>query len=188
MRKPLTASPEVTDIVARTDELIESLGLNAEGFQGIYVLWLTRVYQYVYVRVDNHHDADDLTSQVFLKAYQAFPRYKHRGHFAAWLFTIARNEINMFYRGKGKAELTRGVDGKQDPVQDLTSAVIHSGEIARLKQAIRSLPADEQNLIHLRYVAEMKFADMALVLGRKEDTVKKTLYRLQTRLQEMLEA
>jgi len=187
MRDLTTASPEADSILARTDELIEKVGLKAAGFQEIYTLWLTRVYQYVYARVGSPNDAEDLTSQIFLKAYEAFPRYKHRGHFAAWLFTIARNEINMFYRGRKAVEVTLDVVEFATPGQDMLNTVISSGEINQLKQIISTLPAEEQELIYLRYVAEMKFTDMALVLGRKEDAVKKSLYRLQTRLQNMLE-
>jgi len=187
MRDLTTASPEADSILARTDELIEKVGLKAAGFQEIYTLWLTRVYQYVYARVGSPNDAEDLTSQIFLKAYEAFPRYEHRGHFAAWLFTIARNEINMFYRGRKAVEVTLDVVEFATPGQDMLNTVISSGEINQLKQIISTLPAEEQELIYLRYVAEMKFTDMALVLGRKEDAVKKSLYRLQTRLQNMLE-
>ncbi len=182
-----TASPEVDSVLVQTDELIEKTGLNVAGFQKIYTLWLTRVYQYVYARVGNSHDAEDLTSQIFLKAYEAFPRYKHRGHFAAWLFTIARNEITMFYRGRKSVEVSLDVVEHADSGQDVLNTIVNSGEIDQLKQIISTLPAQEQELIYLRYVTEMKFSDMALVLGRKEDTVKKSFYRLQTRLRSLLE-
>ena len=187
MRDSTTASPEVDSVLVQTDELIEKTGLNVAGFQKIYTLWLTRVYQYVYARVGNSHDAEDLTSQIFLKAYEAFPRYKHRGHFAAWLFTIARNEITMFYRGRKSVEVSLDVVEHADSGQDVLNTIVNSGEIDQLKQIISTLPAQEQELIYLRYVTEMKFSDMALVLGRKEDTVKKSLYRLQTRLRSLLE-
>lgn len=187
MRDSTTASPEVDSVLVQTDELIEKTGLNVAGFQKIYTLWLTRVYQYVYARVGNSHDSEDLTSQIFLKAYEAFPRYKHQGHFTAWLFTIARNEITMFYRGRKSVEVSLDVVEHADSGQDVLNTIVNSGEIDQLKQIISTLPAQEQELIYLRYVTEMKFSDMALVLGRKEDTVKKSLYRLQTRLRSLLE-
>ena len=187
MRDLTTVSLESDSILVRTDELIEKNRLNAAGFQEIYTLWLTRVYQYVYARVGSPNDAEDLTSQIFLKAYEAFPRYKHRGQFAAWLFTIARNEINMFYRGKKTVEVTLDVIEFANSGQDMLHTVINSGEINQLIQIISNLLPEEQELIYLRYVAEMKFADIAIVLERKEDAVKKSLYRLQTRLQNLLE-
>jgi len=167
--------------------LIENGKLNAAGFKEIYTLWITKVYQYTYARVGNPNDAEDLTSQIFLKAYEAFPRYKHRGHFAAWLFSIARNEIKMFYRGRKAAEVTLDFAELKIPGQDMLNSVVNSNEIRHLNQEIGKLSAEEQELIYLRYVAEMKFSDMALVFKRKEDTVKKSLYRLQNRLQNIME-
>jgi len=60
-------------------------------------------------------------------------------------------------------------------------------EIAQLRRLVRSLPEEEQELIRLRYVAELTFADMAIVLKKREDAVKKSLYRLQARLQSVLQ-
>lgn len=187
MRDLITALLDEDSILRQTDQLLEQAGSDAALFQKIYTLWLTKVYQYVYARVRNTHDAEDLTSQIFLKAYQAFPRYNHRGHFAAWLFTIARNEINMFFRGQKGIEVPLDVVEVVNSEEDILKTVISSGEIEQLNQTISRLPAEEQELLYLRYVVEMKFADIALVLKRKEDTVKKSLYRLQTRLQNMLE-
>jgi len=65
--------------------------------------------------------------------------------------------------------------------------VASADEIQHLKKLILSLAEDEQDLIRLRYVAELSFADMAIVLHRREDAVKKSLYRLQARLQSLLE-
>ena len=59
-------------------------------------------------------------------------------------------------------------------------------EIAQLRRLVLALTEEEQELIHLRYVAELTFADMAIVLKKREDAVKKSLYRLQARLQSVL--
>lgn len=187
MRDVKIATLDSKNILEQTNELIDKTGLVTSVFKEIYDLWFTKVYQYSYARVGNQKDAEDITSQIFLKAIEAFPRYKHRGHFPAWLFTIARNEIKMFYRGKKKSRTVVEVGKIASLTPDLLNSLINSGDIKQLNELITRMPDKEKELIYLRYVAEMKFTDMAVVLGRKESAVKKSLYRLQTRLQNIME-
>ena len=155
-------------------------------FQLIYDQWAVRIYQYFYFRTNDPASAEDLTSQLFLSALQALPRYQHRGHFAAWLFAIARNLWKDYCR-KNKREVPLEAASDLQSSSDPPEEVAHLDQIAQLRQLILSLPEAEQELIRLRYVAELPFADMAIVLNKREDTVKKTLYRLQARLQNLLE-
>lgn len=80
------------------EKLILEVKNNPIRFQELYGLWAVRIYQFVYARVNNRQDAEDLTAQIFMNAYQAMPRYRHEGTFSAWLFTIARNQIRSFFR------------------------------------------------------------------------------------------
>jgi RNA polymerase sigma-70 factor, ECF subfamily len=155
-------------------------------FQLIYDQWAVRIYQYFYFRTNDPASAEDLTSQLFLNALQALPRYQHRGHFAAWLFAIARNlSKDHFQENKREVplEVASGLHSSCDPSEEIA----HLDQIAQLRQLVRSLPEEERELIRLRYVAELPFADMAIVLKKREDPVKKSLYRLQARLQSLLE-
>ena len=67
-------------------------------FQVIYDRWAVRIYQYFYFHTSDPARSEDLTSQLFLYALQALPRYQNRGHFAAWLFAIARNLSKEYFR------------------------------------------------------------------------------------------
>ncbi|MFZ3071009.1 MAG: sigma-70 family RNA polymerase sigma factor [Anaerolineaceae bacterium] len=159
---------------------------NPAEFQQIYDRWAVPVYQYFYFRTDEPASAEDLTSQLFLSAYQALPRYQHRGHFAAWLFTIARNLSNDYFRKNHREvplEAAQQLFASSDPS---TEAAQHD-EIIHLRELVQSLPEEDQELIRLRYVANLTFSDMAIVLKKREDAVKKSLYRLQARLQSLLE-
>lgn len=171
---------------AEEDRLILLAQEDLLQFHALYDLWITRVYQYVYSRVGVQQDAEDITSQIFLNAYQAFPRYRHKGMFSAWLFTIARNQVKRFYRAQTWRNLPLEAveQGMRDPGLE---QVDQAEEIERLSKLIGTLPAEEQELIRLRYIAELKFSQIASVLNRREDAVKKMLYRLQQRLQKLLE-
>jgi RNA polymerase sigma-70 factor (ECF subfamily) len=155
-------------------------------FQQIYSRWLTPVYRYSFFCLGNSADAEDLTSQVFLAVYQALPRYKHNGHFSGWLFTIAHNQLHGFLHKRARE---MPIDTLQDIPQnvDIPAEIASKEEIQHLRKLILALTPDEQELIRLRYVVGLSFADMAVALKRKEDAIKKSLYRLQARLQSLME-
>ena len=159
---------------------------NPSAFQALYDRWAAQVYQYFYYRSGDNASAEDLTSELFLAAYQSLAHYQHRGHFAAWLFTIARNLVNKDAR-KNRRQAPLEMAGQIASPSDLSGEFAQADEIECLKRLIQSLPANEQELIRLRYAAGLSFADMAIVLQKREDAVKKSLYRLQARLQTLLE-
>lgn len=165
--------------------LVQAAQKDLALFRLIYDRWAVRIYQYFYFHTSDPAGAEDLTSQLFLSALQSLPRYQHRGHFAAWLFAIARNLSKEYYRKHRREvplEAASGLRSSSDPVDE----VARMDEIARLRLLVQSLPEEERELIRLRYVAELSFPDMAIVLKKREDAVKKSLYRLQSRLQHVL--
>lgn len=86
-----------TDSRNEDEKLVNAAKKNKLDFRKIYEKWLKRVYRYCYFRVGNIKDAEDLTSQTFLKAYEGLSSYRHRGYFAAWLFSIACAWVTDFY-------------------------------------------------------------------------------------------
>ncbi len=179
---------EVETVEQEMDALIRQAQKDPAMFQHIYDRWVGSIYCYIYARVGNAQDSEDLTSQVFLQAFQAFPRYRHEGHFSAWLFTIARNQIKGVFRRKRLEEYPLSEADEVGANAVRPGGVHQADEISQLKDLIAALPEKEQELIRLRYIAELKFSDMALVVGRNEAAVKKSLYRVQDRLRHLLEA
>ena len=166
--------------------LVRAAATDRGQFALLYDRYAQPLYHYCYHRTGNVHDAEDLTSQTFLAALEALPRYRQDGHFAAWLFTIAHNKIADHYRRASNISLEELL---LPPVHaDLAGATETSHEKAVLLRALRMLTEDEQELIRLRYVAELPFAEIAGVLHKSEDATKKMLYRLLARLKSQLEA
>lgn len=163
--------------------LIKAAQRDPAEFGAVYDRYVRPVYSYVYNRVDNHADAQDLTAQTFLAALEALPRYRHRGHLSAWLFVIARSKVMDYFRRHPELPL----EELPDDHPDLLTQATRSDEIQRLAGLIRTLEADERELIRLRFVAGLSFAELAVLLKKKEDTVKKSLYRLLARMQSQLE-
>lgn len=186
MQAPPLIAPQSKTIEFKDTELVLDAQKDPTRFQALYDRWVVSVYQYFYHRCRDIDAAEDLTSQLFLSVYQALPRYEHRGHFPAWLFTIAGNLIRAYYR-KNQHEVPLEMAMSQVSYSDPPEEYAKAEDVAYLVKLVSSLPEREQELIRLRYVAKLNYADMALVLHKREDAVKKSLYRLQARLQSLLE-
>jgi RNA polymerase sigma-70 factor (ECF subfamily) len=157
-----------------------------EGFAQLYDRYVQRVYHYCYHLTNNVHDAEDLTSQTFLAALEAFPRYRWDGRFAAWLFTIARSKVVDHFRRAPHVALE---DSALPPAHsDPAGETELSQQEGLLLDALRALHEEEQELIALRYVAELPFAEIAKALHKSEEATKKMLYRLLVRLKSQMEA
>ena len=175
-------------IIPITDELalVRLAQTDAQAFGALYDQYVRRVYRYCYNRTNDKQDAEDLTAQIFMTALESLPRYRQDGHFAAWLFSIARHKVADFHRRTPHLSLDETL---LPPVYtDLQEGVEKSQSRERLLQLLQTLAEDEQELIRLRYVAELSFADIARALRKNEDAVKKMLYRMIARLKSELEA
>ena len=171
-----------------TDELalVRLAQTDAQAFGALYDRYVQRVYRYCLYRTNNAHEAEDLTAQIFLAALEGLPRYRHDGHFAAWLFMIARNKVAEYHRRAPHEPLD---ESRLPPIHmDMELAAEKSQRSEKLVRLIQALAEDERDLIHLRYVAELSFAELAKSLNKNEDAVKKMLYRLVARLKLEMEA
>jgi RNA polymerase sigma-70 factor, ECF subfamily len=158
---------------------------NPAAFSVLYDRYVQSVYRYLYYRIDSAAEAEDLTSQTFLSALEALPRYQHQGNFAAWLFRIARGKVIDYFRRQKKQLPLQ--DNLPAETTDLLARLVQFDEIACLSTLIHKLKDDEQELIRLRYTAGLPFAQIAVILDSNENTVKKSLYRVLARLESQLE-
>lgn len=169
---------EDTESVAKSKE-------NPSEFSTLYDRYVQSIYRYLYYRTGSAAEAEDLTSQTFLSALEALPRYQHQGTFGAWLFRIARGKVIDYVRRRKNQLPLEDVYPAESA--DLLAQLAHADEVASLSALIHQLDEDEQELIRLRYTAGLPFAQIAAVLGSNENTVKKSLYRVMARLQSQLE-
>ena len=167
-------------------QLIRTASEEPLAFAKLYDHFSCSVYRYLYSRVGNQADAEDLTAQTFLTVLEKLPRYREDGNFKAWLFTIARNKVMDHFRRKRPEVITREINMAVEQ-NDLLANVIQNEQIQQLSTLIHTLDDDEQELLRLRYMADLSFSEMAALLGKRPDAVKKSLYRLQARLQSQME-
>jgi len=167
-------------------ELLEAARQDPQAFGGLYDHYVQQIYRYLLSKTRNEAEAQDLTAQTFMKAFESFAQYRHDGYFAAWLFRIARSKYVDFVR-KGVTARKHERDLLEDPLPDPLEKALHQEKLAALKAEIARLPEKEQELLRLRYVAELPLAEIAKILGNSLNATKKKLYRLLAKLQNRLE-
>lgn len=149
-----------------------------EAFADLYQRYLPMIYAYMRVRVFDDHDAEDLTEQVFLRAFQTLDRYRGRGWpYSAFLYRVARNLLVDHIRRSRPAFPVEAADAQPDAAPSADEALIESEERRRLQQALDHLPADYQEVIRLRLLLSLSTATAAAWMGRSEGAVRVLLYR-----------
>ena len=165
-----------------------AIGHDAEAFGRLYDMHVDRVYRHIYYRVGNETDAEDLTQQVFLKAWQAIDRYKRMASpFVAWLMTISHNLVIDLYRTRKDRAYLEAEVLADDSGPSPERAAEASLEQQRLRRAILQLGGDEQQVVMLRFIEGFEFAEIASVLKKKEGNVRVILHRALVKLRNILE-
>jgi RNA polymerase sigma-70 factor (ECF subfamily) len=185
-RMPKSQPAEPIEPAAQDDAaLILAARRNPEAFAALYDRYVQSVYRYLYGRVGSAQEAEELTAQTFLAAIESLPHYDDRGYFSAWLFSIARRKAADFFRRREPLRLEEAGDFASEA--DLPGEVARGEEIRKLARLIQALADSERELIRLHFTAGLTFAEMATVLEKKEDAVKKSMYRLLERLHGRME-
>lgn len=167
-------------------QLLAEVRKDPRKFGLLYKKYANPVYRYVFTRTGNKQIAEDITSQTFLSALESFSKFRQDGNFGSWLFTIARNKVNDHFR----RSKTLTPIHEAELIDDGSDALAHSiqSDQAKIVQSlINELAEEEQELLRLRFIAELSYSNIARLLHKSEDAVKKSTYRLLARLQSQVE-
>ncbi len=160
----------------------------AEAFGALYDRYVEAVYRYVYYRVRNEAEAEDVTSDVFFKALRAIPRYEPRQPFLAWLYRIARNAV--IDRARRQRPQVPFEDALRHPgadrVVDPDAGLDAISDKAALRTAISQLTPLQQDVIILRYVEGLDTREIGKILGRRDGTVRGIEFRALGMLRQVL--
>lgn len=183
----LLNSPPVALLPEEEAQVIEDAKNDPHAFARLYRMYVHPIYRYLYSRSGQVSIAEDLTTQVFIEALESLTRYRHQGRFLAWLFAIARHRVlNYYHRSPRETTLDSAWDRPgSDP--DPLAQVIQNEEVDTLLRLIGQLKEEERDLLRLRFVAELSFAEIAKLLNHSEGAVKKQTYRLLARLESQME-
>lgn len=161
---------------------------DSSAFGSLYDHYQPMIYRFVLVKLGRREDAEDITHQVFLSAWQNIGSYKHRGHpFGSWLYQIARNQVVDHYRAKKNEASIESVDPEYFVVPasaqfDLATKL----EMEKVRAAIVKLKPDYQDVIILRFVEDLPLRETAEAMQKTEGAVKLMQHRAIKELQNLL--
>jgi RNA polymerase sigma-70 factor (ECF subfamily) len=155
------------------------------ALSAIYDSYAKDIYRYQYSRVGNAADAEDLTAQTFMAVIESLPRYHQRGQFLAWIYRIAHNKAMDFFRMRRRDPVALPYDAATP--DEAMEQIIKGQAYEELARLLNHLKEEERELIRLRFTAGLSFVEIARILGRKEDAVRKSVQRLLERLYSQME-
>ncbi len=158
-----------------------------ETFAELYEEYMPKVFRYIQYRVNDMQLTEDLTSTTFEKALVSFSKYSSdRAKFSTWIFSIARNVVIDHYRVKGRKVTIPLEEATEVSSRDLSpeEELFKGEELERLHVYLAQLPQDEQEIIRLKFGAELNNRQIAKMLGLSESNVGTRLYRAVRKLRD----
>jgi RNA polymerase sigma-70 factor (ECF subfamily) len=160
------------------------------GFAGKYQEYFPRLFAYVYARVGSPHLAEDLVADVFERAFTKADSLRSDAAFSTWLFTIARNVIISHVRRYSREtivdpEVMREIAPARESVE---SEVLMKEELNAVAALVRTFPQREQDIISLKFDAELPNSQIAEIMGLSEPNVRVIIFRTLRKLRELISA
>jgi RNA polymerase sigma factor (sigma-70 family) len=162
------------------------LPLAQTNFADLFREHYARVYRYVRYRVDDDMTAEDLTAEIFERAYRYRDRYDaSRGSFSTWITSIAHNWVNNFLVAQSRRDQNELIPNDDMETTDIATSAdvspeaqaITSERIRRLLLCLDRLSARDRQVIALRFASDMRNKEIAELLGMKEHTVSVVVLR-----------
>jgi RNA polymerase sigma-70 factor (ECF subfamily) len=171
-------------------ELVRRAATEPEAFGLLYERHVRRIYNYIYYRTGDHHDAEDLTARVFQRALRHVGAFQDMGvPFSAWLYRIAHNLVANWHRDRSRRPVVPLEDhtvltpGSQHPESLAMAREVGEG----LLELVRRLPEERQQLLILKFAERLSNAEIGQIMGRTEGAIKSLYHRTLSSLREEVE-
>ncbi len=154
-----------------------------QAFAKLYDLYVDKIYKYIYYKSGRTDEAEDLTAQVFMKAWEAIGNYKWEGYpFSTWLYRIAHNQMIDYYRTHRETfplDTARARISGSDPFEHAE----HTFTSAQIRGAITHLTHDQQRVIVLRFLEGYSTSEVAAIMDKDPDAIRALQHRALRALQ-----
>lgn len=147
-----------------------------------------KLYWHIRKMVIDHDDADDLTQEVFIKVWKNLQHFRQDAQLFTWLYRIATNECLNFLKSKKKRFFLPLSDISQELSQKIDSAAGFTGDEIQLKlqKALLKLPDKQRLVFNMRYYDELKYDEMAEILGTSVGALKASYHHAVKKIEEFL--
>ena len=169
--------------------IMDAIQGEASAFGLIYDHYQPKIYRFIFIKTGRREEAEDLTHQVFLNAWQNIKSYKFRGFpFSSWLYQIARNQVIDHYRtSKNRSYDIEAIEEPESNDDPIDIKIGQNIEMERVKKAILELKPAHQDIIIMRFVEDLSPKEVAKALNRPESTIRVLQHRAIKELQKILE-
>ena len=160
-----------------------------EALEELYLIHFDRIYSYLHVSVGNRHDAEDLTTQTFVKMLESIGKFRWQSApFSAWLFRIAHNLAMDHFRAARRWQPEEEVpEPEPDESTSAEASALESIGRKTMLELIEELSPEQQQVLTLKFVFNFANAEVAAILGKSEGAIKSLQHRALVSLQKQLE-
>lgn len=159
-----------------------------EAFGKLYDHYIAPIYRFVLIKVTDKDEAEDLTHEVFLSAWQNLKNYRHQGFpFSSWLYQIARNRVIDHYRTKKQHTSLESITEDSEPAVAFAESKIEALlAMDHVKAAIQQLGDEQREVIMLKFVEDLSNEEIAKALNKTEGAIRLLQHRAVQNLKEIL--
>lgn len=148
-----------------------------KAFSKIYDQYIDKIYRFIFLKVNSQEIAQDLTSETFLRGWEAFQNSEIKNP-RAFLYKIARNLVIDHYREKSRVQVVPAEDSKIiDPRIDLEGKAVLASDFESIKRVLNELNDDYQNVLIWRYIDDLSISEIANLLNRTEGATRVLIHR-----------
>jgi RNA polymerase sigma-70 factor (ECF subfamily) len=182
--------PSLPKLFRSPADSVDDAARRLDQFAEKYQQFFPRVFAYVYGRIHNVHQTEDLVSEVFERAFLKMGSLRNDEAFATWLFTIARNLVTSHARKRGREsvvdpDILKSVVATSMSVEN---EVLIREEVAAVVECLKKFPQREQDIVSLKFDAELTNGQIAQVMGLSEANVRVILFRTLRKLRETMKS
>jgi RNA polymerase sigma-70 factor, ECF subfamily len=173
----------------RIDDMVErAQDDQSEAFAQIYEEFMDRVYRYVYARTGNVENTEDMTQEVFIRAFESICGYRKMGKpFLGWLIRIAHNLLVDHYRRENRGHFLPLPDDCPSGVENPLETAEKKFQMVEVRKAMLRLPPAQREALSLRFIAGLSISEAAVMMGKSQGAVKTLQHEAVAKLRKALE-